>query len=121
MTSFQRLCWTWSRVYDLIFRFIKTDSSSLLLRYEDLFLARNREIYFRQLLDFLSNFDDKRLEYEFYPNLLDKRVNSAGRDFFPNWRHWDGDLAKQLNEICGSQMAKFGYGNEPEWLEKIGT
>jgi len=119
MTSFQKLCWTWSQAYDYISNFLDIDSNSLIVSYENLFLHKNRDQHFHNMLEFITHFPKHKFNYSFSPELLNQRINAAGRKIFPDWTQWDNKHARQLHDICGRQMKQFGYGGEPEWLEKI--
>ncbi len=119
MSSFQKLCWTWTRVYGYILTFTREDPHSILVRYEDLFLSDERERYFKEVLDFLSDFGRKKFHYDFRPELLKQKINTSSRNIFSDWMDWDPEHARQLHEMCGSLMTRFSYGHEQEWLEKL--
>lgn len=54
--------------------------------------------------------------------LLDKPVDSTNRSKHQHmqpWRNWSKQECQQLDAICGDLMREYGYGNEPEWLEKL--
>lgn len=121
MSSFQKLCWTWSQVYDRILSFTRDDPCSVLIRYEDLFLIDEREHHFLEMLNFITDFGDKQFHYDFRSELLRRKVNATDRKLFPDWKKWNHEEARQLDEICGPQMADYDYGKEPEWLDKLSS
>lgn len=119
MSAFEKLCWTWKTVYGLISEFVDKDSNSKLYRYEDLFLAPRSGEQVRDMLDFLVDFPGRRYSYSFDPSILKNPVHAAGRASFPDWPEWDSTHARQLNEICGPLMKRFGYGNESAWHDLL--
>ena len=54
--------------------------------------------------------------------LLDKPIDSTNRskhEHMQPWQKWSKDECQQLHAICGDLMQKYGYGSEPEWLDKL--
>ena len=49
-----------------------------------------------------------------------ERINPGRLDVLPGWREWPVEDCRELQRICGSLMQQLGYGNEPEWLERVG-
>ena len=46
--------------------------------------------------------------------------NPSRYNFIGSWPSWTAQECRELQEICGPLMAQYGYGGEPEWLEKLG-
>lgn len=123
MTSFQRNCWDWRTVYGLLTEWIDDHPCARLFRFSDLFLSDHRERHFRELLDFITTFPDRRFEYQFDKSILRLRKNQA-QDAPPleiaeSWKTWSPERASELDDICGDLMRKLGYGHEPEWLKLL--
>lgn len=119
LADFEGICWNWVKIYENINSFIENNPNTLLVRYEDLFQSNERNKHFQNMLEFITNFEEKSFNYKFYPEILDKKTNISEKTYLSDWKAWKSEDAKQLNEICGSLMKKFGYGNEYEWIDKI--
>jgi hypothetical protein len=48
-----------------------------------------------------------------------EKVNYDIKEVIGPWKTWTPEQCRQLDQICGSMMREFGYGDEPEWKEKI--
>ena len=119
MSAFEKLCWDWKTVYGLITEFVDKDSNSRMYRYEDLFPGLSGGEQVRGMLEFLVDFPERKYRYSLDRSVLQKPIHSAGRKSFPDWAEWDTTLARQLNDICGTLMVRFGYGNEPTWHDLL--
>jgi len=119
MSAFQKLCWNWKIIYGLIADFVETDPNSKAYRYEDLFQDTSPEGEISHMFDFLTDFPGRRYTYNLDDSLLQKPLHAAGRANFPDWPEWDTTHACQLNDICGTLMEQFGYGNEAAWRDLI--
>ena len=119
MSAFEKLCWDWKTVYGLITEFVDKDSNSRMYRYEDLFPGLSSGEQVHDMLDFLVDFPERKYSYSLDRSVLQKPVHAAGRASFPDWSEWDTTHARQLNDICGALMVRFGYGNEPTWHDLL--
>lgn len=113
-TRFEKYCWVWDFKNRVMSKLEDSTASYLRIRFEDLFNT-NPENTFRQITSFfglapVENFHEK----------FNEPANTSKPTFFPEWRDWTYKQAAQLQSLCGKQMRQFGYGNEPEWLEKLG-
>jgi glycine/D-amino acid oxidase-like deaminating enzyme len=48
-----------------------------------------------------------------------ERVNRSHLDVLPHWRKWSRAQCRALHAICSPLMQQLGYGQEPEWLERV--
>jgi len=119
-TRFQKLCWVWnfinSNFYNLLY---ESDCQNIRSYFfEDIFIKKNETI----IRDFLHFTLDKYFK-EHYVNqlfqLLQKKAGQSIKKDFSLWIEWDKKSCQDLNYFCGDLMQKLGYGNEPEWIEKI--
>lgn len=108
MSRFERLCWDWKAINGALVRGARSDQVVRLFRYEDLFLASDREDEFREFLAFLTDFGDHSYDIQFDPDALRQRVNVR-----PARSRGDALNAvsrpEALEEICGDLMAELGY------------
>ncbi len=119
MSAFEKLCWHWKTINELILEFVEKDSNSKMYQYEKLFLEPSHNENFRDLLDYLTDFPERKYCYSFDTSVLRKPINTADRENFPDWPQWDSAHARQLDDICGPLMKRFGYGNEPTWHDLL--
>jgi hypothetical protein len=49
-----------------------------------------------------------------------ERMNASRLRTLPGWREWSDEQCAALDRICAPLMREFGYGSEPEWLERVG-
>ncbi|HOB15543.1 MAG TPA: sulfotransferase [Defluviitoga sp.] len=122
MSKFERYCWYYNKLNTFVLDSMKDKKNFRLYRYEDLFLSKSRNEFFLDFLEFCSKFSDGfSRKYQFKPELLDKKLNSSADNYkLPHWKEWDRKMAQKMHEHCGKLMERFGYGKEPEWINKLG-
>jgi len=49
----------------------------------------------------------------------DQRMNQSRAKAFPAWREWSRADCLALHRICAPLMVELGYGDEPEWRERV--
>jgi hypothetical protein len=123
MSKFEKFAWYYNKLNTLVLESMKDKKNFKLYRYEDLFLGEKKEENFIDLLEFSTKFDDGfSRNYTFEPSFLKKKINSASDEYkIPHWKNWDKKKAQILQKHCGDLMDMFGYGKEPEWLEKLNS
>jgi hypothetical protein len=84
-----------------------------LLRYEDLFDDSHSGL--RALCAILG------LEYRERGIAVspETRMNESRLTALPDWREWSREQCLSLDRICAPLMRDFGYGDEPEWRERV--
>jgi hypothetical protein len=85
----------------------------LCVRFEDLF-GEKVETVFKKITDFFGLPPAEKISERFR-----EPANTSKPTFFHEWQDWTPQQANQLHALCGKQMGKHGYGNEPEWQQKI--
>lgn len=113
-TRFQKYCWVWDFKNRVMSQLEHSNTPYLCVKFEDLFESTNSETEFNKITEFLGLSKAENINQRFR-----EPANSSKPTFFPNWEDWNPKQAKQLHELCGNQMKKYGYGNESTWLEKI--
>ncbi|MCL4269039.1 MAG: sulfotransferase domain-containing protein [Anaerolineales bacterium] len=112
-SRFQKYCWVWDFKNRIISRLEGYTLPYLCIRFEDLF-EKDPETTFKQITDFIGLPPVKDIRRRF-----SEPANSSKSTFFPEWHNWSPRQAAQLDTLCGKQMRRYGYGSEPEWLQKI--
>ncbi|MDZ7830650.1 MAG: hypothetical protein U5L07_02750 [Desulfobacterales bacterium] len=120
--QFQKLCWAWKTIYEILSDDSAEDSNIKIFKFEDLFCADQKTSYFKLLIEFIANFGDKQFDYNSEVNLeniLNQKIHKNIAYDFPSWPEWSNQRARTLDQICGTLMEKFGYGNEKLWNDKL--
>ena len=117
MSAFEKNCWHWRTIYSLIDRHVRDNPNARMYRYEDLFLAPDRSQAVTEMLRFLTRFPDRQFRYELKPEILSTPSRASRHKVFPDWPQWSRSQARSLQEICGTLMQNFAYGEEPQWQE----
>lgn len=120
MDRFEKACWTWRGINTILDKDIGADPDGKMYRFEDLFLGPNRQHVVDDALSFLTRFPDRKFDFDFPESLLSNRIHSVPRASFPDWHEWNRTQARQLQEICGPLMNKYGYGRETDWIDLVG-
>ena len=119
MSDFEKVCWTWRAINQELVASSERDPQTRLYRFEDLFLADDRMKCITDMLCFITRFENRSYSWRLLPNLFDQRINQADRSRFSDWHEWSPEYARQLQQICGPLMERFGYGVESEWRAKV--
>jgi hypothetical protein len=45
--------------------------------------------------------------------------NQSATGNFRAWHEWTSQECREFNNLCGNHMLRYGYGREPEWIEKL--
>jgi len=120
MTRFEKLCWAWYYINSYALRTLPNHPNAKVVRFESLFLEKEKEKNMQDLIEFALEFDGFNKQSHLDPaSLLEKKVNQPSTYSFPGWREWDPEMINQLQTICGPLLETFRYGQEEEWLEQI--
>lgn len=111
MPKYEHYAWIWKFKNEMFSKLSKYSDNYRVFRIEDITSDPGK---MKELLDFIeiayTNIDDE---------LLSKKVTPSKINSFPKWKSWNERMAKNVFKHCNDQMKKYGYGNEPEWLELI--
>lgn len=110
----EKYCWVWDFKNRIMSTLEDSPTLYLRIRFEDLFSA-NPAPAFHSITDFFGLPPVENIHEKFR-----EPANTSKPIFFPEWREWTEKQAAQLQSLCGARMSQFGYGTEPEWLQKIG-
>ena len=114
LSRFERFCWIWDFKNRIMERLEGSPTPYMRLRFEDLFNSTDPEPLFKTITDFIGLPPTAGVRDRFR-----EPANTSAKTDFPAWPQWTPKQAAQLQSLCGGRMGKYGYGGEPEWLEKI--
>jgi hypothetical protein len=115
-TRFEKYCWIWDFKNRIMEALENTATPYLRVRFEDLFNTHDPESVFRTITDFIGLPQAKNIRDRFR-----EPANTSSKADFPEWPYWTPQQAVQLQFLCGSRMSRYGYGGEPQWLDKLKT
>ncbi|MBI5965959.1 MAG: sulfotransferase domain-containing protein [Chloroflexi bacterium] len=113
-TRFEKYCWIWDFKNHVMEGLENSTTPYLRVRFEDLFNTNNPEALFSTITDFMGLPRITGIR-----NRFREPANTSAKTDFPEWQQWTSRQAVQLQSLCGARMAKYGYGGETDWLEKI--
>jgi hypothetical protein len=113
-SRFDRYCWIWTFKNRIMASARKTQEYYLQIRFEELFSGADPQQVFEQITDFIGLPRPGGIA-----GRLREPVNAAARRSISDWPEWAPAQCAALQSRCGEQMAVFGYGQEPLWLEKL--
>lgn len=119
MNQFEKLCWDWNTTNTLICDFSAIDEQTRFYRFEDMFDQRGGKKTVDDFLKFITRFDDRSYSYDIEKFDIETRQNASTKTV-PNWVEWSSSKARTMDRFCGPLMRKLGYGEEPEWIQKLG-
>lgn len=112
---FGRAAGLWTLVNRELARGGRGHANYHLFKFEDIFDATTSGL--RAMCGVLG------LDYRASKRKLDSstRINRGRLDLLPPWREWPVAQCEELHRICSPLMREYGYGGEPEWLERTGA
>lgn len=113
---FGRLAWDWRAITMHLDRAQDNLPNVRVFRFEDLFDQNGKA--FGELVDYVATHGDHR-----YPvgdlDGVTGEVRNASRGAARSWTDWPDEEIRLVEEMCGPLMRKYGYGDEPEWTERV--
>ena len=118
-TRFQKLCWVWNYMNSNFYNTLRENNKNVRhFFFEDIFMKKDKTTI-RNFLQFALDDYFKEEYVNKMLGMLQNKVNENTQEEFPKWPDWDKKYCRDLHYFCGDLMQKLGYGNEPEWLEKL--
>jgi hypothetical protein len=114
LTQFERFCWIWDFKNRLIGSLEKSTTPYLRVYFEDFFGGPDPELHMNRILLFAGLPEVKNIR-----NRFTNPINETKNRTFPSWIDWETSLCARLYMQCGELMHDYGYGQEPEWIEKV--
>lgn len=113
---FKRYCWIWNYKNHRIEQIKDKGFPYLRVLFEDFFQTADPIPALERMIKFLN------LEYaENIEERFQRPVNPAKGKSFPHWMNWPSERCRQLHNLCGDTMTRYGYGKEKEWLQKLSS
>ena len=109
LDEFQRVCWYWVYKNRQLEQMFGDTSYYMRIRFEDLFLGENKQAVLKDVIAFMGMpYDDR------FIRVYEHKRNISRKTYFPQWPEWSPERQQQLLDICGSQMARYGYSVSEE-------
>ncbi len=108
-SRFQKLCWAWKTIYEIVLNSTADDANVAVVKFEDIFKSNAKYETLGGLLDSITRFSDVTFPYTIPTEILERKVNKNITYRFPQWEHWNNGLKKDLISICGTLAKKLGY------------
>ncbi|MFI3169330.1 MAG: hypothetical protein R3Y06_05240 [Faecalibacterium sp.] len=121
MSKFEKYCWFYNKLNEIVLTEMQDKPNFKVFRYEDVFLAEDKAVHFKELLDFATDFSTDAPEYTFQAALIDNKVDSKQQQSRSTWEDWSPKKAQIMMKHCGKIMQAYGYGEEEAWKEKLKT
>lgn len=110
MSRFEKICWHWVKMDEIIYESIQNDSKCLTLKFEDIFDSNTQYSEIKKLIDFFDM--DIKADSEYISALMTKKINKTANYQMPHWKNWDTKKKKQFLDIAGTHMKIYGYNIE---------
>lgn len=108
MNRFEKLCWAWHKLNAFAIKNAENNPYAKWIRFEDVFISRDRYENLEKLVRFLTDMPDKKIPWTSINGFLDKRIHQSS-GYYPEWNKWQPSQQKIFQEICGDLMCKLGY------------
>ena len=109
LDEFQRVCWHWRFKNELLEILFSDSPRYMRLRFEDVMFGERREEVLASFLSFLDIPHESRFE-----SVFRKQTNVSKKTYFPSYSDWTSERKKQLAELCGFLMVRYGYAAEEQ-------
>jgi len=114
LSKLERFAWIWNFKNAYINRLEGSSTPYLWVRFEDLFSSIDPGTTYQKILDFIGiNYKEPVAEY------FQRPINASKKTHIPEWTSWSTHQCRMVDHLCREGMTKYGYGNEPDWIEKV--
>jgi hypothetical protein len=113
-----KLAWEWRTAYTHLSRAAESNAACRLVRFEDLFTGDRSALTDLVYWIAAAGHRTYRVREE---RLRDfgSVVRNARHGRAQDWPDWNGADVRLVDELCGPLMREYGYGEEPEWRQKL--
>jgi hypothetical protein len=108
-SRFQKLCWAWKTIYEIMLKSSENDKNVKVIRFEDVFRREAKYKNLEDLLTFITHFPGRDFSFKIPDNILERRVNKNISYKFSEWEKWNNEMKNDLLRICGHVMQIFNY------------
>jgi len=120
MSKFEKYAWYYNKVNTFALSLMKDKENFRVFRFEDLFKSQDKVSEFKSMLDFATDFGNRKYHYKLKEEMIEKKVHSgAKRGKLPHWCEWEPKLAQTITEHCSRWFREYDYGKEKEWRGKL--
>ncbi|MFW5895334.1 MAG: hypothetical protein ACOCT9_01190 [archaeon] len=116
LDEFEKNCWYWKEENKIMLDLYSDYEYFKSVRFEDIFLADDKERFLKELVEFVGlEFEKGMMDY------FETKKNKSKKEYFPKWDEWGPEKCKKLQAICEDLMDEYDYGEEKEWVKKLGN
>lgn len=108
-SNFQKLCWTWKTINEIILNDVENDPNAITVKFEDLFVSNEKYETLRGILNFATNFKGKKFPFVIPEKILEAKVHQSTSPISPEKNKWSDEMKDDLLTICGDLMQKLEY------------
>ena len=108
-SNFQKLCWTWKTINEIILRNVEGDPNAITFKFEELFIANEKYTALGKMLNFVTEFPEKKFPFVIPENILEQKVHQSTSSDISEKREWNSEMKENLLSICGDLMQKLDY------------
>ncbi len=112
LSRLEKYAWIWVFKNRYIQQLETVNTPYLRVRFEDLFHSNDPGSVLNTMLSFI----DVKIEGDL--NLYFNKTINASKVNIQSWPTWNAEICKKINIICGELMELYGYGSEPDWIQK---
>lgn len=112
-----RLAWEWALIQRTLHHAEKSSEMVRVFRYEDLFLGQNPKL--EEFVRFVSTRHDGTKHDVCGLDKLVSQARNASTGKKVSWRAWSDDQVAAVSHFCGPGMAHLGYGQDPDWMDRV--
>ena len=108
-SNFQKLCWTWKTINEIILKSIEKDTHAITVKFEDLFISDDKYVNLQEMLGHATDFPGKKFPFVIPENILEQKVHQSSSSSSPEKNEWSSEMKESLKNICGDLMQKLDY------------
>lgn len=112
MNRFEKVCWYWSKYNSIVSDYFdrNTKGNTLLVKYEDLFLAENKTEQMNALIGFMGISDRKKTSPEAIAGALARKSNfSRNGELIGEYETWTDEMKASFSRIVSVSAQRYGY------------
>lgn len=119
MDSFERMAWSWNQINSILTAHATADNRVKMFRFEDLFGDKQNKHEIGSFLDFVTDFGPHRYSFTMDSLMNSPLIHASDGDSEFEWKAWNESRCRQVDQLCGRLMRRWGYGFESDWLSRI--
>lgn len=112
LNRLEKYAWIWMFKNRYIQQLESSDTPYLRVRFEDLFFSQDPGSILSAMLAFVDVRVSGDLNKHFASTINVSKAN------INSWPTWPVETCRKIHSICGDLMGSYGYGSEPDWIQK---